>query len=421
MATTRPKGTNDLLPEETAKWQYIENILRQICGEYGFREIRTPLFEHTELFLRGVGDTTDIVNKEMYTFEDKGGRSLTLRPEATASTVRAYIEHKLEAQPQPVKLFYLGPMFRYERPQKGRFRQFHQFGVEAFGSADPVMDAEIIGLAMDFYERIGLTGLEVRLNSVGCPRCRKTHKAALQKHLEAVLPSLCKDCRERYEKNPLRLFDCKNPECQALLADAPTILDALCDDCRAHFGQVRDYLDAAEISYYIDPKLVRGLDYYTETAFEILVSEIGAKSAICGGGRYNGLVKELGGHETPGVGFALGMERIFSALETQGKTLPAAGAADIYLVALDEASRHLLFPLLLAWRKAGLAAELDQMGRSMKAQMKQANRLGVRYVLICGEEERQKQKLILRDMADASQREIALDGIVQAVVSLLQK
>lgn len=421
MATMRPKGTNDFLPEVTKKWHDIENVLHKVCEEYGFKEIRTPLFEHTELFLRGVGDTTDIVNKEMYTFEDKGGRNLTLRPEATASTVRAFIEHKMEALPQPVKLYYMGPMFRYERPQKGRFRQFHQFGVEAFGTNDPSMDAEVIGLAMDFYSRIGLNGLEVRLNSVGCPKCRQEHKEKLQAHLETILPSLCHDCQGRYEKNPLRLFDCKNENCQRLLEGAPTINDMLCDDCKEHFQKVRQYLDEAEIPYYVDPKLVRGLDYYTHTAFEILVTEIGAKSAICGGGRYNGLVSSLGGHETPGVGFALGMERIFSALEAQGMSFPEEEDADLYLVALDEDARHALFPLLLQWRKMGIRAEMDHMGRSLKAQMKAANRLGVRYALLCGEEERKSGRLLLRDMADSSQKEIEIEAVVATVGALFKK
>ncbi|MEE0777282.1 MAG: histidine--tRNA ligase [Bacillota bacterium] len=416
MTTTRPKGTNDFLPEDTAKWQYVESVLRELAQCYSFEELRTPIFESTELFLRGVGETTDIVNKEMYTFEDKGGRSITLRPEGTASAARAFIEHKLHGGPQPVKLWYTGPMFRYERPQKGRFRQFHQFGLEAFGSQDPALDAEIISFAMSFYEKLGLTGLEVRLNSVGCPKCRKDHKEKLQDALRPVLGELCDDCQSRFEKNPLRIFDCKNDHCKELIADAPTILDCLCDECHDHFEKVKTYLTDAGIPFHVDPHLVRGLDYYTKTAFEVLLTDIGAQSAICGGGRYDGLIKDLGGPETYGVGFALGMERVFSAMEAQSIALPEPSRYDVYFVALGDAAKEKMFPLLTALRKEGVKGEIDFLSRSLKAQMKAADRVNARFTVIAGEEELQNNEMILRDMADKSQVNLSINDMKEELI-----
>ncbi|HWJ02606.1 MAG TPA: histidine--tRNA ligase, partial [Verrucomicrobiae bacterium] len=310
MLTQRPKGTNDILPGQVEKWHYVEDIIRQICREYGYQEVRTPVFEHTELFQRGVGETTDIVEKEMYTFVDKGERSITLRPEGTAGVCRAYAENKLYANPQPVKVYYVGPMFRYEKPQAGRFRQFNQFGIEVFGTVNPAVDAEVISLAMDFYERLGLKGLEVHINSVGCKKCRPVHKVKLQEFLKARLEKFCPNCQGRFERNPLRMLDCKSPICQELSAGAPTTTQCLCEDCADHFEKVKGYLDRVGVRYRVNERLVRGLDYYTKTAFEIMVEEIGAQSAICGGGRYDGLIEEIGGPPTPGIGFALGMERI---------------------------------------------------------------------------------------------------------------
>ena len=416
MTTTRPKGTNDFLPEDTVKWQYVESVLRELALCYGFEELRTPIFESTELFLRGVGETTDIVNKEMYTFEDKGGRSITLRPEGTASSARALIEHKLYGGPLPVKLWYTGPMFRYERPQKGRFRQFHQFGVEAFGSQDPALDAEVISFAMSFYETLGLRGLEVRLNSVGCPKCRKEHKEKLQEALRPVLGELCADCKSRFEKNPLRIFDCKNEHCQELIAGAPTILDCLCDECHDHFEKVKTYLTGAGIPFHIDSHLVRGLDYYTKTAFEILLSDIGAQSAICGGGRYDGLIQDLGGPDTYGVGFALGMERVFSAMEAQGLSFPQRPRCDVYFVALGDDAKKSMFPILTTLRKEGIKGEIDFMGRSLKAQMKAADRVHARYAVIAGEEELKNNEMILRDMTDKSQANIKIEDMKEELI-----
>ena len=419
MAITRPKGTNDFMPEEVLGWQYVENLLREICRAFGYMELRTPIFEETELFVRGVGDTTDIVQKEMYTFTDQGDRSLTLRPEGTASTVRAYLEHKLFAISQPTKLYYMGPMFRCEKPQAGRYRQFHQFGVEFFGSDSPAADAEVISLAWEFYRRLGLKGLEVRLNSVGCPVCRAQHRAALQEYLKPRYEELCPSCKSRYEKNPLRIFDCKSSICQSIVAEAPTILDCLCDDCRTHFAGVKSYLTAVDIPYQLDAHLVRGLDYYTNTAFEILVEEIGAQSAICGGGRYNGLIKQIGGDDTPGVGFALGLERAFAAMAAQGVTLPAAEKFDVYLAPLHPKADRACFIWLAALRQKGIAAEKDYLQRSLKAQMKYADKIKASYVVIVGETEMENGRVLVRRMDNAAQTEIPFAAFTDRMVEIV--
>ncbi|MBR5329030.1 MAG: histidine--tRNA ligase [Firmicutes bacterium] len=421
MAITRQKGTNDFLPEDTAKWQYVEAVLRDMAQKYGFEELRTPIFEATELFLRGVGETTDIVNKEMYTFNDKGNRSITLRPEGTASAARAFIEHKMHGMPMPIKLYYMGPMFRYERPQKGRFRQFHQFGIEAFGSNDAALDSEIIAFAMEFYRRLGLTDLKVRLNSVGCPKCRAEHKAKLQEMLRPHLDELCEDCRSRFEKNPLRIFDCKNEKCQALIENAPSITDCLCEECSDHFAQVKTYLDAAGIPYEVDNRLVRGLDYYTKTAFEIILTEIGAQSAICGGGRYDGLIRDIGGQDMPGVGFALGMERVFAALEAAGIEIPVEKGADVYCVALGEKAREKAFGWVIELRRNGLKAEMDYMAKSFKAQMKAADRVNAAQVVIVGDNELENDAIIIKDMAASEQETVAQDKVVEELIGRIQK
>lgn len=417
MLTKRPRGTNDFLPEDTAKWQYVENMLRELCHQFGYEELRTPIFEETELFLRGVGDTTDIVQKEMYTFEDAGGRSVTLRPENTASAVRAYVENKMFAGAQPTKLFYIGPMFRYERPQAGRFRQFHQFGIECFGASSPAADAEIIVLAWEFYHRLGLKNLELNVNSVGCPDCRPVYRKALQDFLRPNLDKLCGTCQERFEKNPLRILDCKNPECQHHLVGAPTTIDALCDDCREHFNAVLRHLDAVGIPYKINEKLVRGLDYYTNTAFEILLSDIGAQSAVCGGGRYNRLVEEIGGKPTPGVGFALGMERVFNALQAQGIELPIKPKIDVFVAALGAEASDVAFRLVTEMRRLGLAAEHDMMGRSLKAQFKYADKFNAAYTLVVGGDELARGTVQLRDMQGSEQQEIPLDKAAEILAA----
>lgn len=412
MSIQRPKGTQDILPGTVEKWQYLEETIRTVCREYGYEEIRTPIFEGTELFQRGVGETTDIVNKEMYTFLDKGERSMTLRPELTAAVCRAYAENKLYAWPQPVKLYYIGPMFRYERPQAGRFRQFHQFGIEVLGADKPVVDAEVISLVWTLYQRLGLTGLEVHINSVGCPTCRAEHKEKLLEFLKPRSYELCRDCQDRLERNPMRILDCKNPSCQEITAGAPTTLDLLCDDCKSHFEELKELLEAAGVVYKVDPRLVRGLDYYRKTAFEVLVEEIGAQSAICGGGRYDGLVAEIGGPPTPGIGFAMGMERALAAIEVQNKMPEFEKAGYIMIVALGQAAQRQGFALVSALREAGIPASIDLLGRSLKAQLKAADREGVKYALILGEEELGKGTAILRDLRVGEQEEVALNQVI---------
>jgi histidyl-tRNA synthetase len=420
MAVKRPRGTNDFLPEDTAKWQYVEQILRDLCKDYGYEEIRTPIFEDTELFQRGVGDTTDIVQKEMYTFEDSGGRSITLRPENTAAAARAYIEDKLFANTQPTKLFYLGPMFRYERPQAGRFRQFHQFGVECFGTNSPAADAEIIALAWEFYRRLGLKDLEVHLNSVGCQNCRPGHRKKLQEFLQPRYDELCDTCKGRYEKNPLRILDCKSPVCQEITKGAPTTLDCLCDDCKEHFEAVKKYLDVAGIPYMIDNRLVRGLDYYTNTAFEIHMKGIGAQSAVCGGGRYNGLIEEIGDRSIPGVGYALGMERVFNSLKAQNIEIPVDNSKDVFIASLGKEAEISAFKILNQLRGNNIKAEMDLLGRSLKSQMKYADKFNVKYTVILGENEIEKGVACVRDMSDSSQQEIALDDVVNELINKLK-
>ncbi|WP_407307944.1 histidine--tRNA ligase [Desulfosporosinus sp. SB140] len=415
MAIQRPKGTQDLLPGTIEQWQYLEETIRNVCRDFGYEEIRTPMFEATELFQRGVGQTTDIVKKEMYTFLDKGDRSMTLRPEGTASVCRAYVENKLYGQPLPVKLYYVGPMFRYERPQSGRFRQFHQFGVEVLGADQPLVDAEVINLVWNLYQRLGLVGLEVHLNSVGCPKCRATHREQLQKFLATRKAELCNDCQERFERNPLRILDCKNPHCQAVTGGAPTTLDTLCPDCSTHFEKVLSLLAGAGVAYRVNPRLVRGLDYYTKTAFEVMVEEIGAQSAICGGGRYDGLVEEIEGPATPGIGFAMGLERVLAALQVQGKFNKKQPKQFAMLIALGDKAQNRGFSLMSALRARGIPISMDLLGRSLKAQLKAANREGAEFALILGEEELERGVFLLRDLTSGDQVEIPLDKAIEVV------
>lgn len=421
MLTMRPRGTNDILPGDSDRWRALEGIIHQICAEFGYQEIRTPIFEHTELFIRGVGETTDIVEKEMYTFHDRSERSLTLRPEGTAPTVRAYLEHNLHAQSQPVKLYYIGPMFRYGRPQAGRFRQFHQFGVEAFGTNDPAIDAEVICLAMEFYSRLGLKNLTLLLNSVGCPKCRAQHRKLLHQFLEPRKSELCATCLGRFDRNPLRIFDCKSEICQQIVGAGPTILDSLCDDCKIHFGQVQRYLQAAGISYEIAPHLVRGLDYYTNTAFEIIVEGIGAQSAIGGGGRYNGLVEQVGGPSIPGIGFGLGLERILLALSEQGIELEETSSHDVFVVISGTEVKEQAFKLVYQLRQAGFKTGMDYLSRSMKAQLKYAGKNNYRYVAILGEEELANKQVALKDMTTGQQQNVNISELISDLGKRLGK
>lgn len=416
MLTTRPRGTNDILPGEIEKWHFVEKLIRRICAEYGYSEIRTPIFEHTELFLRGVGDTTDIVEKEMYTFLDRGQRSITLRPENTAPVVRAYLEDKLFAGSQPVKLYYLGPMFRYDRPQAGRFRQFHQFGAEVLGSNNPAVDAEIIAMAMDFYKRLGLKDLELHINSVGCRVCRPVLRERLQEYFRPKVSLLCKNCHERLENNPLRILDCKDDRCQRIGDNAPTTAQTLCASCYSHFELVKKYLNLLKIKYLVNNRLVRGLDYYTHTAFEIMVRDIGAQNSIGGGGRYNGLMETCGGPPTPGIGYALGMERIILAMDNQGIVMPGIAKPLVFVATANDSASAEAFKMLFTLRSAGISADKDYLNRSLKAQMKFAGKTGFKYTLIVGEEEIKKSKVLVRDMESSIQEEVSSSLVIEYIL-----
>lgn len=414
MAFQIPRGTQDILPGEVEKWQYVEKIARDICKRYNYHEIRTPIFEHTELFLRGVGDTTDIVQKEMYTFEDRGGRSLTLRPEGTAAVVRSYAENKMYGQAaQPVKLYYFGPMFRYERPQAGRYRQFIQFGVEAIGSNDPSIDAEVISLAMELYKELGLKKLRLVINSLGDTSSRKAHRDALIHHFKPRIGEFCKDCRQRLETNPLRILDCKKDRDHQLMKSAPSILDYLNDESLQYFEAVKQHLSDMDIEYVVDPTLVRGLDYYNHTAFEIMseADGFGAITTLCGGGRYNGLVQEVGGPDQPGIGFALSIERLLSALEAEGVELPQEHAVDCYIIALGEKAIDYAVPLLQKLRREGFSAEKDYMGRKMKAQFKAAERIGAKFALIIGEDELESGNAMVKNLTTGDQERVPFDHL----------
>lgn len=411
MAITAPRGTQDFLPEQTADWQILEAKIRHICSLYGFGEIRTPLFESTELFLRGIGETTDVVTKEMYTFTDRGGRSMTLRPENTASVVRAFLEHKLYGEPKVHKFYYMGPMFRHDRPQAGRYRQFNQFGVEEIGSKDPAVDAEIIAMAFQLFRELGLTDLVLHLNSVGCPKCRPVYRQKLLDFFADKKDQLCDDCKARLEKNPLRVLDCKEESCRKAAIGVPELTDNLCDDCKEHFAKVQEYLTAVGIPFTLDPRLVRGLDYYTNTAFEIMYAPLGAQSTVCGGGRYDGLIEEVGGPSTPGIGFAIGMERLLLTLKEQGLLPPVPRNRPVFIVALGDQAKTEAFRLQQQLRENDIYAEIDLMGRSMKGQMKSANKLDADFTVIIGEEELASGQAQVRNMETKEQVSVPLEGI----------
>ena len=413
-----PRGTQDILPGTVEKWQYIEKRIKELCDRFQYSEIRTPIFEHTELFLRSVGDTTDIVTKEMYTFEDRGERSLTLRPEGTASVVRSFVENKMFGLPtQPVKLFYLGQMFRYERPQAGRFRQFVQFGVEAIGSKDPAIDAEVMALAFTVYESLGLSKLKLVVNSLGDKDSRLAHREALIGHFKPSIGEFCTDCQNRLEKNPMRILDCKKDHDHPLMKSAPSILDYLNEDSKQYFEKVKSYLTALNIPFEVDSNLVRGLDYYNHTAFEIMseAEGFGAITTLCGGGRYNGLTEELGGPEAPGIGFAMSLERLLAALQAEGIELPVEKKIDCYLVALGEEAKDYTVGLLNELRKAGLSAERDYMDRKVKAQFKAADRLQAKFVAILGEDELKDKKINVKSQETGEQKQVKLEDLGAAL------
>ncbi|MBQ3055332.1 MAG: histidine--tRNA ligase [Oscillospiraceae bacterium] len=395
---TAPRGTKDVLPSESHQWQYLEAKLRDVARRFGFKEIRFPTFEEYHLFCRGVGDTTDVVQKEMYDFYDKGERHIALRPEGTASVVRSFIEHSLHAQTLPLKVFYIAPNFRYEKPQAGRLREHHQFGIECFGSYDASSDAEVISVAATMLEELGLSNIELHINSCGCPNCRPAYHTALKEYFESKKADLCGTCLDRLDRNPMRILDCKSPVCSEIAKDAPIITDYLCDECTAHFAKLREYLDAAGIAYVCDPRIVRGLDYYTNTVFEFITDSIGAQSTICGGGRYNGLVESLGGPKTAGLGFGSGLERLLLTMEAQGATFPEPDTPDLFLAAMGEEADRAVQTLVYELRKLGVAAERDTCGRSLKAQMKYADKLSAAYSAVIGEQELIDGKIALKNM-----------------------
>lgn len=415
MLTNAPRGTKDILPDTVGDWNYVEEKIRDLCRRFGYQEIRTPIFEHTELFQRGIGEGTDVVDKEMYTFTDRGGRSVTLRPENTASAMRAYLQNKLYADSNLVKLFYIGSMFRYDRPQAGRLREFHQFGVEAVGEANPAVDAEVILLAIKLLEGLGLKDLELCLNSVGCPKCRGQYRTMLQDFFRDKLDDLCEDCQSRFERSPLRILDCKEDSSKPYMADAPKITDCLCDDCREHFEGLKKLLTKSGVGYTLDHRLVRGLDYYTRTAFEIKYAPLGAQSTVAGGGRYDGLIEEMGGNPTPSVGFATGIERLLLALEKQNLLPDKNRSVDAYVVALGENAQTEAFKLMMDLRDSGKAVAMDFAGRSMKAQMKQANKLNAKFAIIMGDDEISEGVVMLRNMADSNQEKVAMADVVSKI------
>ncbi len=407
-----PKGTKDVLPEESYKWHYVEKIVREIAENYNVKEVRTPTFEHTELFLRGVGDTTDIVNKEMYTFEDKGKRSITLKPEGTAGVARAFIENGLQSGVMPVKMYYITPVFRYERPQAGRLREHHQFGVEFYGSPSADTDAEVILLAYDILTKLNLK-VKLNINSMGCSECRKEYNAALKAYLKDNYDELCETCKVRYEKNPLRILDCKEEKCREICKNAPKITDYLCDDCKAHFERLKKLLTVAGLEYTVNPLIVRGLDYYTKTVFEFVTDALGSQGTVCGGGRYDNLVSQLGGPEMPGIGFGMGIERVLMLMEATGVEIPKEKQLEVYFATMGEKAYEIAFKATEALRRAGVKAECDHMGRGVKSQFKYADKQGAKNVVTIGDNEIESGVVNVKHMSDGTLTEVKLDNLVE--------
>lgn len=405
--TKAPKGTEDLLPKDSYKWHYLEEKFKNICDAYGYKEIRVPTFEHTELFERGVGDTTDVVEKQMYTFLDKGERSITLRPEGTASVARCYLQNNLFQDALPLKMWYELPCFRYENKQKGRLREFHQFGIEAFGSKGPSIDAEVVSLALTFLKEVGLSDLAVNVNSIGCPACRKKYNEALKDYLRPYLDNLCDTCKSRFERNPLRILDCKSPICQDFVKNAPRLLDYICDDCKEHFDGFLKTLDALGINYTIDSGIVRGLDYYTKTVFEI----ISGGFTVCGGGRYDGLIEEFGGDSTPAIGFGLGIERLLIRLSELGVEIEDTKKASLYIAPLGENAVEMAQILVYELRSKGISCETDHMGRGLKPQMKYSDKIGAKYTLVLGDNEIETGKIKIKNMNSGEQTELELEKL----------
>ena len=408
-----PKGTKDVLPQESFKWHYVESKVRKVALDFNIKEIRTPTFEHTELFLRGVGDTTDIVNKEMYTFNDKGDRSMTLKPEGTAGVARAFIENSLYANTQPTKMYYITPVFRYERPQAGRLREHHQFGIEYYGSESYMADVEVMCVAKTIFDRLGVKELELNINSIGCPECRKKYNEALKEYLKDNFDKLCSTCKERFDKNPLRILDCKEEGCKAITAKAPVILDYLCDGCKAHHENVMKELDKLNIKYVVNPHIVRGLDYYTRTVFEFVSTSIGAQGTVCGGGRYNNLVEQVGGKPCPAVGFGMGLERLILTLESLGLSVGEEEVPDLYIASLSDKAKDMIMPFAMNLRQHGISVEIDLMDRAFKGQMKYANKIGAKYLLVLGDDELNTNEAKIKDMATGEETPINLNEILK--------
>ena len=406
-----PKGTKDVLPQDSYKWQYVEGVAREVASLFNIKEIRTPVFEHTELFQRGVGDTTDIVTKEMYTFKDKGDRSITLKPEGTAGVARSFLENGMGNGVLPAKMYYIIPAFRYERPQAGRLREFHQFGVEVYGSASAQTDAEVIMTASTLLKKLGLQ-IKLCINSIGCPTCRAAYNKALKDFFAPHLDELCGDCKTRFEKNPLRLLDCKEENCKKINVNAPKILDYLCDECGAHFEEVKTCLTLAGVEYEVDPRIVRGLDYYTRTVFEFVSTSIGAQGTVCGGGRYDGLIEQLGGKPTPAVGYAAGIERLLMVMEQTGVEIPAAPVPTVYIAGMDAECRQKAFALASELRLNGINAEIDLMERSVKAQFKYADKIGAKYVAVIGGNELAEGKANVKCMANGESETVLFSDMV---------
>ena len=418
--TKKIKGTEDVLPKDSYRWQFVEDVMRKESAAYGFKEIRTPVFEHTELFARGVGQTTDVVQKEMYTFDTKGGESVTLRPEGTAGAARAVLEHGLVNDSLPIKASYFVSCYRYEKPQAGRLREFHQFGLECYGTQSPVADAELICAAQSIFDRLGIKQLRLEINSIGCPTCRAEYHKALKGYFGGCKDELCETCNSRLEKNPMRILDCKSPVCSKIAQGAPKITDYLCDECKEHFASVQKYLDAAGVEYTVNPTIVRGLDYYTKTVFEFVTDFIGAQGTVCGGGRYDGLIEELGGKHLPSLGFAMGIERLLMLMDKQGIEIPKPSTCDLYVAVMGESASLKSFEIIKAVRSCGLIAETDVVGRGLRAQMKYADKIGAKFSMVLGDNEIEQGKAVIKNMSSGEQTEIVLDDTFAEKFMVLQ-
>ncbi|MBE6787348.1 MAG: histidine--tRNA ligase [Ruminococcaceae bacterium] len=413
------KGTNDILPTDSYKWQFVENKMLETARLFGFSEIRVPVFEHTEVFKRSVGDTTDVVQKEMYTFDDKGGRSITLRPELTAGVIRSVLENGLTNGPLPLKVCYVGGCYRYEKPQAGRLREFHQFGVECVGAKSPNADAEVIALAKQVLDNIGIEKISLEINSIGCPECRKNYQAALKEYFKANIQNLCATCKDRLERNPMRILDCKSPVCKDIAKNAPVVIDYLCEECETHFKEVKTHLDAAGIKYTVNPHIVRGLDYYTRTVFEFVSGDIGAQSTVCGGGRYDGLIAQMGGQSTASLGFAMGIERLMMVLESQNTQLPKTTNCDLYISVMGKDASLKATELCNLLRADGFKVQTDICERGLKAQMKYADKIGATFTLVLGDNELNEGKAALKNMNSGEVTQVNLNTLSEQLFKAL--